>query len=293
MKKTGWKLCISILGILFLTACRENVPVLMTPTPVPTKEAVVTEAVAPTVTALPDMGVEPTKPQEVTVTPMPEATPTKEAAKSPTPTVTPVPTATPTLSPTPTLTPIPSPTPSPTPIPTMTPTPTPSPTPTLTPIPTPTIDPVPLVTNGWQSAADITQQYLIVFPECFNESEVMRTNHELAVTYTSRRYDTLTFVTSYRMQCTLEEIITELVGAGAELVEENPLEKRFSYRYEDATRVYQGVVIEMKYPQELLGDVFGEEEFITGVMQVVYSYPVGNKAEYETEPFRYFVVMVP
>jgi hypothetical protein len=54
--------------------------------------------------------------------------------------------------------------------------------------------------------------------------------------------------------------------------------------------VYHSVFIDVQYPQSLLGAAFGEEEWIAGVMQVVFSYPADIRDIYETEQYGFHVV---
>jgi hypothetical protein len=49
-------------------------------------------------------------------------------------------------------------------------------------------------------------------------------------------------------------------------------------------------LIDVQYPQSLLGSAFGEAEWIDGVMQVLFSYPADKREIYETEQYGFYVV---
>lgn len=246
------------------------------PTPDPATAPTVTPTIAPTEEPMPSVTAEPTEMPEITVVPTLEPTVTPTPSPSPKATNTPTPSLTP--SPEPTATPTPS--PSPMPMPTATPTPT----------PTPAVDPETLVTNGWQKSISIDEKYAIIFPEKFTESTVTRTENELQISYTCASEENIEFVVCYKMQQTVREVALDILAANGMIVDEVPEEKRVYYLWKLGDTMQCGVLIELPYPQSLLGTSFGEEEWITGVMQVVFSYPADSFEQYETEEYQYYVI---
>lgn len=272
----------------------------------------------------PEAIVEPTKIPEMTQVPTPEPVVSGELTVLPTlepteippvietttaPTVIPEPvTEAPTESPTPTPEPmleispteIPVVTPEPTKVPEKpdaeVPTPTMMPEPTKTVAITPTVTPVPiinveeLITNGWQKSISIDGKYVIVFPEVFRDSDLTRTDRELRVNYADEEDRTIEFSVCYRMQQSLEKSIEEILENAGSVVEQLPGEKRVKYQTQDAEKMYCGIITEVQYSKELLGNAFGEEEWITGVMEVVFSYPLDGREKYETEPYHYYII---
>lgn len=144
--------------------------------------------------------------------------------------------------------------------------------------------------NGWQKTVSIDGNYTIVFPELFRESEVSKTDRELISEFTCDEDTEITFSVGYIMMQTLEETVQEILAAGGIMVEERPEEQRVTYRWQTENKIYNGIFVEVQYPQYLLGNVFGEEEWITGVMQIVFSYPADQQEKYETEQYSYHVV---
>ncbi len=294
-KKIVW---IIMAGLLLLASCKPKHgagPIEMpadnnTPTPI------VVPTCTPTAGPSPKPALHPT----TDPTKKPTAEPTREVLPSPSPmpTVTPEPTMTlspepmSSPSPAPTLTPTPS--PSPSPMPTATPSPIPSPTlspsPTPSPLPTPTVNPELLVTNGWQKTISIDENYVIIFPELYNESAVSKTDRELAVRYSCNTKEDIAFEISYGMHQNLSDIVMDILGANGIVYDEVPGQKRISYRWRLGDTMYRGILIEAQYPQSLLGASFGEEEWVTGVMKIIFSYPVEQSAIYEAEEYSYYVI---
>ena len=261
---------IAVAGLLLLAACgpKEGIGPIkfdnngMTPTPI------IVPTCTPTATPSPAPGLHPT------------VAPTKTA--TPTPTATMAPTVTPTPSPEPTNTPTPS------PEPTVTSTPTPSPTPS--PSPTPTVNPEPLVNNGWQKTVSIDEKYQIVFPELFRDSQLSKTDRELANVFYCAEDAEIEFKIVYTMLQTKEYFIYDILAAGGSVVEDRPEEGRTTCLWQLGDRIYCEILIDAQYPQYLLGTAFGEEEWITGVMQVVFSYPADKRDIYETEQYSFYVI---
>ncbi len=242
------------------------------PTAAPTGKPTVTPTTVPTETPIPT----PTQPAE------PTAGPTAEPTIEPTETPSPKPTSTPTPSPTST----PTPSPEPTPEPTSTPTPSPTPSPS----PTPTINPEPLVNHGWQKTVSIDEKYIIVFPELYRESSVEKTDRELAVTYFCKDNSDVEFEIRYCMQQTREELIYEILSVGGSVLEERPEERRTTCLWQAGNTMHCAIFIDTQYPQSLLGTAFGEEEWINGVMWVVFSYPAEQAELYEMEQYHFYVI---
>lgn len=308
-------------GILLLASCKPqgNVgPIELpenqfTPTPIvvptctPAEEP--TQAVSPSPTAAvtplvetptPTTMEEPVLKPTAVPTPEPSATPTATPAIEVTPTELVEPTATPTLEPTatqavepttePTETPVPTeavPSPTSTPVPTATPMPTATPLPTAT--PTPAVNLELLVNNGWQKTLSFDEKYFIIFPEMFRDSYLSRTDTKLEIGYSSPEEEKVEFVISYRMNWTLEEAVEEILAAGG-IVEEIPEENRVSYRLYTKGKRQRGILIEEQYATELLGTTFGEEEFVTGVMDVMFGYSDEWSGDFWSEEYEYYVI---
>ena len=291
---------IMVAGLLLLASCgpEENVgpieltPPLYTPTPIvvptctpavtetPTLVPKITEAAKPTATPEPII--------EATVTPEPTAEPTIE------PTATPEPTPEPTIEPTVT----PEPTPEPVIEPTTTPEPTAEPTadatitplPTATPVPEPEINPAQLVNNGWQKTISITEAHEIIFPDMFRESTVEKTDQSLEITYTCKENPEIAFSVIYRMQTNTETVIAEMQTMEETAFAGTLGTDRVTYLWEKEGFLYAGVLLEEQFERAVLGNVFGEEEWIAGVIQVVFTYPVNSRTEYETADYGYYII---
>lgn len=285
MKKNRVCLKLMIAGLLLLAACGSYQQAV--PTGVPEEPQLTEEAITPTIAL-----ISPTPAEVPTVEPTNSmmATPTVELTETPIIGPTETSTATPTIGPT--KTPTATPTAELTEAPTATPTeaPTATPTPTATPIPTatPTINPEPFVTNGWQKTVSIDEQYAIVFPERFRDTYVTKTDRELTLTYLCTEQPEIEFVICYRMQQTLEQTVEDLLLAGGSILEYREEEYRVQYQLPTEEMMYCGILTENPYSDELLG--FGEEELIRGVMEVVFSYPISQAEEYETETYSFYVV---
>ena len=293
MKKfIGW--IIILAGLLLLASCnpKNNEGPLEMPkspyTPTPIEVPTCTPSAEPTQAAV----------MVSTATPIPTETPVPTKVESsptpsPEPTATPVPTEaepSPTPSPEPTATPVPteaepSPTPTLEPIPTVTPNVTPEPTAT----PTPVMNPELLVLSGWQKSLSFDEKYIIIFPDVFNDSTLVKTEKSLEIGYTSSEDKEIGFTINYALNCTLKEAVEELLTAGS-LIEIDQEEKRVFYLLYIEGKIHQGVLLEEQYAKELLGPSFGEEEFITGVMKVCFSYPDDRSEEYRTEQYNYYVI---
>lgn len=296
-KKGIW--IVTVAGLLLLGACiRGNQPVVTpTPTVVPTQSAEATETPVPEITAspIPESTVipkvtptvvpEPTVVPKVSPTPEPEISATPEPTEAPEPTETPVPEITVTTTPEPTV------------IPEVTPTEAPEPTPTEVPEPTkaPEISWTPdtelLINAGWQRTVDITENYDIVFPDCFDESKVERMEKELLISYSSTEKEGIKFYVYYTMEQTLEQALLQVTEAGGFMTENNRDEKQFSYRTDGAI-IYRGTVLETSFSKVLLDSSFHEEEKITGTIHIVLEYPKEYCTEYETETYQYFLVPI-
>lgn len=303
------KIMISIMmlaGLLLLASC--NPADAAGPAKLPENANTPTPIVVPTCT--PTATPSPDPAQLPTATPVPtkaiEATPIVEPTEAPTPepTATPVPTDTPTPAPTATEAPKPTeaptpeptsePTPEPTEVPTETPTETPSPEPTEEPTPTASPTPTPILEDmvyyGWQGEITIDEEFLIVFPDVFNDCALERTDKELTLHFTSTAESEIAFRITYAMQKTFEEKLSELQNIELTVLENSEAEKRMAYLQEDNGVVYHSTFVESRYSRILLGDAFGDVDYVTGVMEVVFSYPAERREEYETAKYNYLVV---
>lgn len=275
-------------GLLLLASCKPDNgagPIIITEsefTPTP----IVVPTCTPTASPTPDPAMLPT------AAPTEEAQPNKGATPTPEEVATEAPTATPAAEPTPepTETPVPEPTATSVPEPTATPLPTATPTPSPSPSPTPVVDPESLVKNGWQKTVSIDEAYHIIFPDLFRESTVSKTGSELKVTYTCAENSAIKFSVIYSLQQTLEEKVKELPAAEGSILEGTLAEKRIVCRWQEEGKIYYGILLEGQYPQSLVGSAFGEAEWITGVMQVVFSYPADRNDEFETAEYSYYVI---
>lgn len=223
----------------------------------------------------------------------PEATILPDPATTKAPQVTVSPTSEPTIRPEATETPVvmPTGTPEPTMEPTVRPEPTepPEETPIPTPSPTPSVTPDTLVNRGWQKTISIDEKYIIIFPELFRESVVIKENNELLVKYTCPEEEAIEFSVSYLMQQNLQEVENEILGMDGTILEGSLGEKRVVLEWNENDMVYRAALWEEQYAQALLGGAFGEEEWITGVMQVMVSYPEERRAEFEAAEYNYYV----
>jgi len=293
-------------GLLLLVSCNPNVNV--TPAEPTGSTADPTKAELPTAT--PEAEISP----QVTDVPEPAVTGAVE------PTVIPTPVLKPTISPQPTLTPVPEPTerpeptedvPEPTkeavpteeaeqptdvPEPTEYPEPTepeptqiPEETPEPTPGPTPVVNPELLVNHGWQKTVTIDGKYTIVFPEIFRESAVIKDGKELHVTYTCVEETGIEFRIAYLLQQTLEEVENAILSKDGTILEGSLGERRVVLEWKENGYLYRGVLSAEQYPGIMLGDFFGEEDWISGVMQVTFAYPEERREEFETAKFNYYL----
>lgn len=237
----------------------------------------------PELTAVPTPVLKPTEEPQPTETPVPAPTGTEEPTGTPEPTEEIVPTEEPEPTTEPTVPPEPTTEPEPTEgaIPTETPEPTPSPTPVL--------NPETLVNQGWQKTASFDGKYSIIFPDLFRESVVTKEEKELLIKYTCIEEAEIEFRISYVMQQTLEEAENAVLSAGGTILEGSLGEKRVVLEWKEDGVIYRGVLREEQYLRVLLGDTFGEEEWITGVMQVIFAYPEDRREEFETAEFNYYV----
>lgn len=278
-------------GLLLLASCnsKNNEGPLEMPkspyTPTPIEVPTCTPSAEPTEAAVMD--------STATLIPTEMPVPTK-VEPSPilttviTPTATPEPTATlvPTATPVPTEA-EPSPTPSPEPTPTVAVTPTATPEPTAT--PTPAVSPELLVLNGWQKSLSFDEKYTIIFPDVFCNSTLVKTEKSLEIGYTSPKDKEIGFTVNYTMNCTLEEAVEAWLTTGS-LIEINQAEQKISYLFYKDGKMHQGVLMEEQYAKDLLGLSFGEGEFVTGVMNIFFSYPEERSKEYQTEKYNYYVI---
>lgn len=254
-----------------------------TPEPTPTVPEVkpeVTPVVSPEPTPSPVLTPTP----EIVATPQP--TPTAELTPELQPTKEPEPTKELTLAPTPE--PTPSKKPSPEPTKKVSPTPTKEAELIPTPEPTPAIDPLPLVHVGWQNVLDITMDHYIIFPECFDGSEIEQKDFRLAFLYTSSTDENVKFSIAYTIGQTYEEAVEEVYAWGGVVEGHSPEGKSFSYIIEKDGMVFYGWAMEESYRKELLGEGYQDKE-TPGTMRVELSYPILLREQYETEEFRYYI----
>ena len=268
-------------GLLLLNACQTT----------PTEHPLPTETIAP-VTLSPTLRPEPTAvlTPEPTLSPMLKATPSPELTEEPSPIPSPEPTEEPSPTPSPELTEEPSPTPSPEP--TEEPSPTPSPEPTETPSPTSSPEPADmemLLASGWQKTESITETVVVLFPDCFDDSYITRTDRELWVCYKSTADTAVEFWVGYKMKQTLEESLEEILAENGLVVEENLQDRNAAFRLLSGETVHQGILLEEQYSGELLGAAF-EEEQTTGVMYILMSYPEERATDYETPNYSYYII---
>ena len=87
-----------------------------------------------------------------------------------------------------------------------------------------------------------------------------------------------------------ETLIYDIITAGGQVTEDRPLEGRTTCLWQVGDKLHCGIFIDEQYPQSLLGTAFGEEEEISGVMQVVFSYPADQREIYETEQYSFYVI---
>ena len=144
--------------------------------------------------------------------------------------------------------------------------------------------------NGWQKTVSIDEAYTIVFPELYRSSEISRTDRELIITYLDKEDPEIKFLVQYRMNHALEETQEEILQAGGEITEQIAPERRISYLLRKEDVLYQGILLEAQYSKQLLGEVFGEEEWVTGIMNVVFACPAERSTEYQTEQYSFYVV---
>lgn len=316
MKKCK-NLIVILTGLLLLSSCspKENVgPIelpesrfsptpIVVPTCTPTEGPVPTMIPSPTVTSVSTPVPVAETPTPTVETDEPVLKPTEEPVPEPsiTPTVAPVIEATPTESgeSMPTLSPTSAPEPTETPLPTVaelsptsTPVPTETPVPTVAPVPTvtPTVNPEWLVMNGWQKTLSFDEKYTIIFPEIFRDSSLSRTDNKLELGYSSPEEETVEFIISYRMNQTLEAAVDEILTAGGIIEEKIPEENRVSYLLYVDGRMHRGVLVEEQYATALLGTTFGEEEFVVGVMNVVFCHQEDFSGTTWSEEYEYYVI---
>lgn len=276
-----------------------------TPTASPTPEAVIT--VTQTPTRIPEQPASPTavpKPEpSSTSTPTPTVSPVPLESVAPTATETPMPTKTPTpepmvtQEPEPTALPSPSPTeiPEPTvteqPLPMVSETPLPTPTeiPEPTATPTPTMAPELLVHGGWQKTESICGAYEVIFPDLFDEAELIQGQQELMVRYMDTQDPSVMFYIVYTMQQNGVQVLDDLYERNGIFISDNPGTEGVQYLlYEDGV-MYHGILLEEQYPSSLIGDGFGNEEYIIGTMQAILAYPK-NEDIYTTDKYSFYVV---
>ncbi len=135
----------------------------------------------------------------------------------------------------------------------------------------------------------IEEGYQIIFPDLFRESVVEKTDTVLELRYTCVEEAEIEFQVIYNMQRTLKEVMQDFPEIEDILLEGSLEEKQMRCQWQKDGRIYLCFLAEEQYPQELLGKTFGEE-WITGVMQVVFSYPADDKTKYETLKYEYYVI---
>ena len=302
-------------GLCLLFACQRPDGPMPTGTPENTGKPTQAPLLSATPAASPTQGaavtLPPTKVPEQTVTPMASTSPKPSVTSTPTPTIAPTipaqvtPTVTeppkppqkPTPEPTVAITPTPTPDPTETIRPTATPspllTPTDTPTPTATPLPTatptPTIAPELRVHAGWQKTESICGGYTIIFPELFDEVELMQGQKELIVRYTSTEDAEITFYILYTMQQTGLEVIDDINNRNGNFISGSQDTSGVCYLLQEDGVTYRGILLEERYSKELLGNGFGEAAVVIGTMQVVFTYPE-SRMEYTEEAYGFYVV---
>jgi len=233
----------------------------------------------PSATSVPQPTVTKAADNAVTLTPVPE--PAEE------PSVTPTVGIKPTDMPQPTDAIKPTEAPELTLVPTITPEPVETPQVTLT--PAPFIDVNMLIDSGWQKTISIDEKYTIVFPGLFRESVVTKEDKDLITKYTCAEENDIEFRIAYLLQQTLEDVENAILSEGGTILEGSLAEKRVVLEWQEAGMVYRIALHEEQYSQNLLGFAFGEEEWITGVMQVVFIYPEEHRANFETTEYSYYI----
>jgi len=147
-----------------------------------------------------------------------------------------------------------------------------------------------LVNRGWQRAVSIDGAYEVIFPELFRGSSLEKTDRELTVLYTDPSDERARFRISYRMQTTLEEFLSDMSLPEGTFVFDEQEENRVYGIWQEEERVYRGILIECRYAKTLLGSAFEGEEWIPGVMEVVFSYPLEMQGAYETTGYEFYVI---
>lgn len=117
-----------------------------------------------------------------------------------------------------------------------------------------------------------------------------KTDREINVGYLCLEDAEIGFTIRYKMQQTLEETMEEISLEDGIIIEQFPEERKAYYYLIVKDKMYQGILQEGQYSQALLGTVFGKEEWITGVMNVMFYYPIDRSEEYDTEKYRYYVI---
>lgn len=144
--------------------------------------------------------------------------------------------------------------------------------------------------NGWQKTVSVDEKYCIVFPELFRDSKLSKTDRELSNVFSCAEDTDIEFKIVYTMLQTKEYFIYDILAAGGVVIEDRPSEGRTTCLWQSGNRMYCEILIDEQYPQFLLGDAFGEEESIAGVMRVVFSYPADKRELYEAEQYRFYVI---
>ena len=151
------------------------------------------------------------------------------------------------------------------------------------------MDPELLVAKGWQKSVSIDGAYAIVFPELFRDSKVSKTDTELTFAFSCAENQDIEFKIIYTMQQNLEHFVYEILATNGVILEEQPENHRVTCLWQVGDTVYRSIFTEVQYSQSLLGTSFGEEEWITGVMQVMFSYPAERREVYEAEQYCFYV----
>ena len=141
-----------------------------------------------------------------------------------------------------------------------------------------------------QIEISIDEKYSIVFPEIFRNSELSKTDRELSNAFYCTENEDIEFKIVYTMLQNRETLVYDILTAGGSIAEERPSEGRTTCMWQVGDKVYCGILFDGQYPQSLLGAAFGEEEEISGVMQVVFSYPADRREIYETEQYGFYVI---